>query len=318
MRKKEEIDDGTGAWERRMLRDIATAGLKEQRRARQWGIFFKLLTFAYLTALLYLLWQGEYADSGPKGKHTALVDLKGVIAPGEEAGADNVVQGLRDAFEEDNVEAVILRINSPGGSPVQAGYINDEITRLREKYPETPLYAVIADIAASGGYYVAVAADRIYADKASLVGSIGVRMDGFGFVGAMDKVGVERRLFVAGDHKALLDPFLPLDKLEAGHIRKLLEDIHGQFIEVVRQGRGDRLAGGDELFSGLIWTGDESVQLGLVDELGSAGYVAREVVGEEDIVDYTYKRDWLTRLSDRFGSAVARGLESRLFETGIR
>ncbi|MCG6868013.1 MAG: S49 family peptidase [Gammaproteobacteria bacterium] len=318
MTKEAEPDDHSGAWERRMLRDIAIAGIQEQRRARRWGIFFKMLTFAYLTALLYLIWQGDYVDSVVKGKHTALVELKGVIAPGQEAGADNVVKGLRDAFENDDAQAVILRINSPGGSPVQAGYINDEMRRLREKYPDKPLYAVIADIAASGGYYVAVAADEIYADKASLIGSIGVRMDGFGFVGAMDKVGVERRLFVAGDHKALLDPFLPLDELEAGHIRKLLDDIHDQFIEVVKQGRGDSLAGGEELFSGLIWTGDESVSLGLVDALGSAGYVAREVVGEEEIVDYTRKRDWLTRLSDRVGAELTAALESGLFGARVR
>jgi protease-4 len=216
------------------------------------------------------------------------------------------VTGLRNAFEDKNTVGVILRINSPGGSPVQSGYINDEIKRLREKYPDIPFYAVISDIGASGAYYIAVAADKIYADKASIIGSIGVRMDSFGFVDAMRTIGVERRLLTAGEHKALLDPFSPEDPVAIEHIQEMLDQIHQQFVAVVKEGRGDRLKENPELFSGLIWTGEEAVQLGLVDELGSASYVAREVIKEDNLVDFTKKEDVWKRLSDRLGAGVAR------------
>lgn len=295
-------------WERDLLARLAYAGLEEQRRNRRWGILFKSLGFLYLFALLVLF----VVDLGPSkhaGPHTALVDVTGVIADGTEASADNVVSGLRAAFEDHNTAGVVLRINSPGGSPVQAGYINDEIKRLREKYPDTPLYAVISDICASGGYYVAAAADRIYADKASIVGSIGVRMDSFGFVEAIDKLGVERRLLTAGEHKALMDPFLPVDPGEKQHLEGMLSDIHGQFVDVVKSGRGERLIDDPRIFSGLVWTGAKAIDLGLVDELGSAGYVAREVIGEDKIVDYTPRQGVLERLSRNvgasFGQAVA-------------
>jgi protease-4 len=305
----------TAEWERDLIHKLATSSLAEQRRARRWGIFFKFLTFAYLLGILILYTPSIDMDAGEHKRHTALVELKGVIAADEEASADNIVTGLRDAFENKNTAGVILRINSPGGSPVQAGYINDEIARLRNQYPDIPLYAVISDICASGGYYVAAAADKIYADKASIVGSIGVRMDGFGFVGAMEKLGVERRLFTAGEHKGFLDPFQPAKEADIAHVRKLLGDIHSQFINVVREGRGERLKENSELFSGFVWTGEQAIDLGLVDELGSAGFVAREVIGAETIVDYTPQEDLFQKFSKKFGTAMGRGVGQVLTRT---
>jgi protease-4 len=257
-------------WERDLVNRLAFAALKEQRRARRWGIFFKFLLFVYLLGILFLYTPSIELQPGAGDDHTALVELKGVIAPDKEGSADNVVSGLRSAFESDHAKGVILRINSPGGSPVQAGYINDEIRRLRKEHPDTPLYAVVADVCASGGYYAAVAADKIFADKASIVGSIGVRMDGFGFVEAMDKLGVERRLLTAGEHKGFLDPFQPVKEGDVEHVQALLNDIHTQFIQVVRTGRGDKLKDDPNLFSGFVWTGEQAVDLGLIDELGSA------------------------------------------------
>ena len=305
-------------WERDTLIQLATASLKEQRRARRWGIFFKLLTFAYLVALLVILGDFGYEETVKGEKHSALVEVKGVIFAGEEAGAENVIAGLRKAFKDESTKGVILRINSPGGSAVQSGYINDEITRLRKKYPDIPLYAVIADIAASGAYYAAAAADKIYADKASIIGSIGVRMDSFGFVDAIDKLGVERRLLTAGDKKAFLDPFLPLQQDEKEHVQTLLNEIHEQFIAAVKQGRGDRLKGSANLFSGLIWTGEESLELGLIDGLSSAGNVARDVIGAEDIVDFTKKREWFERFTERLGSAIVKTFETQVLQPKLR
>jgi len=293
-------------WEKDVLASIATEGLKEQKLSRRWGIFFKSLTFLYLFVLLLVLASGAQDTQRIKGeKHTALVELKGVIAPGAEASADNIVTGLRAAFEDKDTAGVILRINSPGGSPVQSGYIYDEILRLREKYPDTPLYAVVSDICASGGYYVAAAAEKIYADQASIVGSIGVRMDNFGFVDAMKKLGVERRTITAGENKALLDPFAPTNPKVNEHLKGLLTSVHNQFINAVRQGRGDRLKEVDGMFSGLIWTGDQSVEIGLVDELGSSSYVAREVIGEENIVNFSRQPDLFEKFSKQIGAQIS-------------
>ncbi|HHQ41736.1 MAG TPA: S49 family peptidase [Chromatiales bacterium] len=292
-----------------MLERIALEGLREQRRARRWSVFFRLAFLAYLVALLGVLIAGrEAAAPLPGGRYTALVELKGEIAADGPASADSIVRGLRAAFEHERTAGVILRINSPGGSPVQAGQIYDEIRRLREAHPDVPLYAVVTDIAASGAYYVAAAADEIYADKASLVGSIGVLMDGFGFTEAMRKLGIERRLLTAGERKGFLDPFSPARPEDIAHMKRLLEQVHRQFIRAVREGRGDRLKDDPRIFSGLIWTGEEAVRLGLVDGLGSAGYVAREVIGAERIVDFTPKEDFLERLTERLGAAVARAL----------
>ncbi len=296
-----------GRWQREVINKLAFAAVDEQRKARRWSIFFKFLLFAYLAALL-ILYRPSVIEPGSTEKHTALVELKGVIAADEDASADNIITGLRDAFENDHSKGVILRINSPGGSPVQAGYMNDEIRRLREKYPKKPMYVVVTDICASGGYYVAVAADKIYADKASIIGSIGVRMDGFGFVDAMKKLGVERRLLTAGEHKGFLDPFQPVKDDDVQHVQGLLDDIHHQFIATVREGRGDRLKETPDMFSGLIWTGDQAVKLGLVDGLASASQVARDEIGAEKIVDYTPSPDWVQKFSKRFGVAMGEGV----------
>ena len=238
------------------------------------------------------------------GKHTALVDLDGVISSDSEASADKIVTALRDAFEDEDTAGVILRINSPGGSPVQSSYIYREMKRLRKKYPEIPLYAVITDLCASGGYYVAVGADKIYANESSIVGSIGVIMSSFGFEGTMKKLGVERRALTAGEHKALFDPFSPVNEEEQAHLQVMLDEIHQEFINTVKEGRGDKLIEDEQLFTGLVWTGEKAMKIGLVDELGSAGYVAREVIKAEDIVDFTGKKDFFDRFAERLGASM--------------
>ena len=304
-----ELDRSPGNdWERRTLEKVALAAIHEQRRARRWGIFFKFLIFIYLFTVLFLWlgWVGKKDTS--TGKHTALVELRGVIGPDSGASADNVITGLQEAFKDKRTQGVILRINSPGGSPVQAGHINDEIKRLRAKYPSIPMYAVVEDICASGGYYVAVAADHIYVDKGSIIGSIGVLMDGFGFTGLMDKLGIERRLLAAGENKGFLDPFSPIRDSQVHYAESMLEEIHKQFITVVREGRGKRLKETPELFSGLLWVGTRSVELGLADALGSVDYVAREVIKAEDIVDFTPRENIAERVARRFGAAMAETL----------
>lgn len=304
-------------WERRTIEKVALAAINEQRRARYWGIFFKVLAFIYLFALLFigLGWFGK-KESRPD-KYTAMVELTGVIASDKQASADNIVAGLQEAFKDKRTQGVILRINSPGGSPVEAGHINDEIRRLRSKYPKIPLYAVVEDICASGGYYVAVAADRIYVNKASIIGSIGVLMDGFGFTGTMKKLGVERRLLAAGKNKGFLDPFSPIVESQQAHAEDMLEQIHQQFITVVREGRGDRLKETPDMFSGLLWTGQTSVEMGLTDELGGIDYVAREVVKAEDIVDFTPHENVAERLAKRFGAGLGDALGKLGFTSGV-
>ncbi len=295
-------------WERSVLEKVALGAIQEQQRGRRWGIFFKLLLFIYLFALLFvgIGWLGK-KDALP-GKHTALVEVRGVIGLDSNASADNVTTGLQDAFKDKRTQGVILRINSPGGSPVQAGHINDEIRRLRAKYPNIPVYAVVEDVCASGGYYVAVAADKIYVNKSSIIGSIGVLMDGFGFTGAMEKLGIERRLLAAGENKGFLDPFSPIQESQKEYAEKMLNEIHQQFITVVRQGRGKRLKETPEMFSGLLWIGSKSVELGLADALGSIDYVAREVIKAEDIVDFTPRENIAERVVRRFGAAMAETL----------
>ncbi|MFA7243419.1 MAG: S49 family peptidase [Sulfuricellaceae bacterium] len=292
-------------WERNTLEKLAFSALQEQRRARHWSIFFKMLTFAYLFILLFIFF--GWADKGESpigGKHTALVEMHGVIAANGEASADKVIGGLQDAFKDKNTKGIILRINSPGGSPVQAGYIYDEIKRLRAKYPDIPLYAVVEDICASGGYYVAAAADKIYVDKASIVGSIGVLMDGFGFTDSLKKLGVERRLLTAGENKGFLDPFSPMSGKQKEFAQTMLQEIHQQFIKAVRQGRGKRLKETPEMFSGLFWTGEKSIEMGMADALGSTEYVARDVLKAEDIVDFTIQEGIAERFAKRFGATM--------------
>jgi protease-4 len=289
----------------------------EHRRARRWGIFFKLLTFIYLFALLWLFWSGSRfgADSVVPQAHTAVIEVNGPIMEGEEASADAIISALRRAFKAERSRAVVLRINSPGGSPVQAGYVYDEIKRLRQLHPQKKLYAVISDIGASGAYYIAAAADEIYADKASLVGSIGVISASFGFVELIDKLGVERRTMTAGENKAFLDPFSPLKEEEREFWQTVLETTHQQFIRQVKQGRGERLKEDDKLFSGLVWTGEQALDLGLIDGLGSTSMVAREIVGVEKLVDYTVRPEPLDRIIERLGVGVAKQLA---LELGLR
>ncbi len=286
-----------------ILGRLAFATLNEQRRSRRWGIFFKSLGFLYLFLLLFMF-MGDFDAGEPTGSHTALVDLEGIIDGVTGVSAEQINTSLRAAFKNPEAAGVILRINSPGGSPVQSGEIFDEIRRLRREHPETPLYTVVGDICASGGYYVAAASDGIYANRASIVGSIGVLMNGFGFVGTLDKLGVERRLYTAGENKGFLDPFSPEQSEQVRHLNTLLEDVHQQFIEAVKEGRGERLKDEKAIFSGLVWTGEVGVELGLVDGLGSADYVAREVIGVERIVDYTARPDYLERFFERFGAII--------------
>ncbi len=305
-------------WEREMLEKLLLGSLQERRRARRWGIFFKLLALAWLTAALLVAGGWLSGDRhAAAGRHTALVELRGVIAADSEAAAEDIVGSLRAAFDDSNTAGVVLRINSPGGSPVQAGIIHDEIRRLRAKHPDTPLYAVIEEVCASGGYYVAAAADRIYVDKASLVGSIGVLMEGFGFVGAIEKLGVERRLLTAGDNKGFLDSFSPLSAEQRSHAQSMLDEIHRQFIDLVRAGRGERLKESPDLFSGLVWTGARSVELGLADALGSVDSVAREVVKAEEIVDFSTRKNLAERFARRFGASAADAMV-RVFEAAAQ
>ncbi len=301
-------------WERGLLEKLSTASLNEQRRARRWGIFFKFLIFTYLFLLVFLAMQdAELGDVSAKGHdHTAMVEVNGLISDASKANADNIIEGLRDAFENEKTKGVVLRINSPGGSPVQSDYVYREIKRLRALHQDIPVHAVIVDVGASGAYYIASAADNIYVNPSSIVGSIGVLMNGFGFTGAMEKLGVERRLLTAGESKGMLDPFTPLQEDEVSHVKGLLNNIHQQFIAAVKAGRGERLKNDPQLFTGKFWTGEQSIQLGLSDAIGDVDYVAREVVKVEEVVDYTPKPDFFKRFADRLGSSMANVLSERM------
>ena len=307
--KDDVVDSKADAKSWKLLEKTLLAGIQEQRRSRRWGIFFKSLTFLYLLGALFMFSPLMDFEKGAsrKASHTALIDVQGMIADKEAASADNIVTALRAAFDDEKTKGVILRINSPGGSPVQSGYIYDEIRRLRALKPDIKVYAVISDLGASGAYYIASAADQIYADKASLVGSIGVTAAGFGFVGTMEKLGVDRRTYTSGEHKAFLDPFQPPKPDETAFWQGVLDTTHKQFIASVKAGRGDRLKDKEhpELFSGLVWTGEQAIALGLVDGLGSSSSVARDVIGEKDIVDYTVQESPFDRFSKKLGASMA-------------
>ena len=295
-------------WERETLEKLLFATVKEQRAARRWSIFFKLLT---LGVIIFALWAyfdfSTGSDIEALGKHTALIEIDGSIESEGSGSADSVIPSLNKAFSDAGSVAIVLRINSPGGSPVQAGMIVDEILRLRKGYPHKPVYVVVDEICASGGYYIAAAADKIFVNKASIVGSIGVLMDGFGFTGTMDKLGVERRLLTAGENKGFLDPFSPQSEKHKAHAQTMINEIHQQFIAVVRAGRGKRLKETPEMFSGLFWSGAKSIEMGLADGFGSVDSVAREVVKVEDIVDYTAHEGLPERVLKKFGAAVGAG-----------
>lgn len=295
-------------WQRDAIERLASSALTEQRAARRWGIFFKGLTFTYLFVILLIVLGVAGGDKKTFDAHTALIDISGVIEAGGEVSADAVMSSLHEAYDNKGTKGIILRINSPGGSPVQAGIINDEIKRQKRLHPEIPVYAVVEDICASGGYYIAAAADKIYVDKASIVGSIGVLMDGYGFTEVMKKIGVERRLMTAGENKAMLDPFSPVNPKHQALAQNMLDEIHEQFKTVVRQGRGARLKETPETFSGLFWSGEQSIKIGLADAVGSADYVAREVIKQEEIVDFTYQDDFASRIAKRIGASASAAL----------
>jgi protease IV len=298
-----------------LMEKILLQGFEEQRKARRWGVFFKLLTFAYLFFILVAFLvrsDGLPGHADPKFKdhkqHTALIKIEGAIADDQPASANVIVTGLRKAFEDEQTKAILIKINSPGGSPVQAGYVYDEINRLRTEHPDIKVYAVIAELGASAAYYIASAADEIYADKASLIGSIGVTGAGFGFVEAIEKLGIERRNFTSGKHKSFLDPFQPLKQDEKEFWEGVMGVVHQQFISAVEAGRGDRLQKIDDLYSGLIWPGQRALEIGLIDGLGSPGYVAREIIAEEKIVDFTPAASPLERFTKLLGASVGEGV----------
>jgi len=289
-----------------IVNELAQAFIDETRRSRRWGIFFKFVFVLLALLAIVALFGSQLADVTQVGgqRHTARVEIRGVIGADELANASTIVESLELALSDDDTAGVILRVNSPGGSPVQSGIVYDEIIRLRNKYPGVPIHAVVGDICASGGYYIAAAADRIYADKASIVGSIGVRMDSFGFEGTLEKLGAERRLLTAGENKGILDPFSPVDPQQLAHLQLLLDGVHNQFIEAVRRGRGDRIKDDPELFSGLFWTGQQALEHGLVDELANEAFVAREIIGEPTIVDFTVKQDLAEKLMKQLSSSL--------------
>jgi protease-4 len=311
--------NGDPHWERKVLEKVALEAIAEQRRGRRWGIFFKLIGLAYLTLIVAMTLDLDRDEKFVDGqKFTALVNLTGVIQSKGDANAENIIAALQDAFEHKHTAGVILRINSPGGSPVQSGIINDEMVRLRKAHPEIPLHVVVEDVCASGGYYVAAAADKIYVDKASIVGSIGVLMDGFGFTGTMEKLGVERRLLTAGESKGFLDPFSPQNAAHKEHAQKMLGEIHAQFIEVVRKGRGKRLKETPDMFSGLMWTGAKSVELGLTDGLGTVDSVARDVFKAPEVRDFSVKQNFAEKFARQLGVDTADALVSQLLNLKLR
>jgi protease IV len=299
------------------LEHLARDLLAERRAERRWRVFFRLSWLLLAGMLAWSLLSPRLHSTAPSGPHTALVDVRGEIAPDTEASAEQLIGALRQAFEDAGAQAVVLRINSPGGSPVQAGIVNDEIRRLKAKH-QKKVYAVVEEICASGAYYIAVAADEIYVDKASLVGSIGVLMDGFGFAGLMEKLGIERRLLTAGENKGMLDPFSPQNARHKAYAQAMIDQIHQQFISVVRSGRGSRLKETPEMFSGLFWNGEDAVRLGLADSFGNLDFVARDVVKAEEVIDYTPRDNVAERLAKRFGAAIGEGAVRTLGEGSIR
>ena len=301
--------DNDPHWERRTVTELAWAGVKEQRRTRRWGIFFKILTFAYIAVFLVLMLDLSGAKELQGKDHTAVIKLKGVIADGTAASSEKINKLLRTAFEDKKTKGVVLEINSPGGTPVEAVSIYDEIRRLREKYPDIKLYAVVRDLCASGGYYIASAADEIYANESSIVGSIGVRMDGFGFEDLIKKMGVERRTITAGKNKSLLDPFKPEDPAQRAHLQTMLGQVHQKFIDDVKVGRGDRLKPTEDMFSGLIWSGVSALELGLIDGFADTRSVARDQVGVDHLVTYETRKTLLQQLTDEVGGVTATVLQ---------
>lgn len=311
------VNENEPGWERGVLEKLALASVTEQRRARRWSVFFKMLMFVYLIAVgamaFYPNFEKSISDSDEE--HAAIIDVLGVIAETEVANADRIIEGLRDAAKDSKTKGIVLNVNSPGGSPVQSAYVYEEIRRLKKKHPDMPIYAVVSDICASGGYYIASAADKIYVNQSSMIGSIGVVMNGFGFVNTMEKLGVDRRLLIAGEHKALMDPFSPMNAEETEHMQALLDNVHQQFIAAVKVGRGDRLVETEGMFSGLIWTGEQGVKLGLADDFGSVDTVARDIIGTNKKLNFTPQERLLDKVFGSLGASFGHALGSAV--TGI-
>ncbi|MEQ1558330.1 MAG: signal peptide peptidase SppA [Methyloglobulus sp.] len=307
-------------WERELVEKLAFAAVTEQRRSRRWGIFFKMLMFSYLLAILGITLYPKFKeDIGVGGKnHTAVIDLVGVIAEDQNANAESIIDSLRNAVKDKNTKGIIFHANSPGGSPVQSAYVYDEIKKIKKEHPDLPIHAVVSDICASGCYYIVSATDKIFASPASLVGSIGVIMDGFGFVETMQKLGVERRLITAGAHKAILDPFSPAKPDENQYMQNLINQVHQQFIGAVKSGRGARLKETPDMFSGLVWTGEESVKLGVVDAMGSQEYVAKEIIGAEKLVDFTQQERLVDRIAGKLGATLGSGFSNMIRGLSLR
>jgi protease-4 len=314
-----ELPSHTG-WEREMIEKLAFAALTEQQKARRWGNFFKLCMFAYLIGIFVMMSYPHFKSgmSGSNKPHTAIVNVQGVIAENEEANADTIIEGMRDAVKDEQTKGIILKINSPGGSPVQSAYVYDEIRRLKKEHPQLPIYAVVSDICASGGYYIASASDKIFVNQASLIGSIGVIMNGFGFVDVIKKVGVERRLITAGAHKAMLDPFSPAKEDENVYMQSLLNGVHQQFIDAVKAGRGKRLIVTKDTFSGLVWTGAEGVKLGLADGFGTVDSVAKDIIGTEETLDFTPQEQLFDKLAGKLGASFGHAFSSAIQNITLR
>lgn len=308
MAQEPEMTSKQGSWEREVLEKLVLEGIAEQRRARRWSIFFKFLFFAYLVAVTLSILQPWTEIVQPAGKITAKVEVKGILLEDSPANAETIIKGLKRASSDPRTLGVLLQMNSPGGSPVQAAYVYEAIRRLKQSKPDLPVVAVVTDVCASGCYYIAAAADKIYVSPTSIIGSIGVVMSGFGFVEALNKLGIERRLLTAGEHKALLDPFSPVKPEEKAHVENLLKEVHRQFIDAVKQGRGERLKDDPNLFSGLVWTGSQSLKLGLADGIGDMEYVAKEVIGADKVVDFTPKEDVFVRLARKIGTNLGETL----------
>ncbi|MDD2723539.1 MAG: S49 family peptidase [Methylovulum sp.] len=310
--------DGTN-WERAVLEKLAFSALSEQKATRRWGIFFKSLMFLYLLVLLGVaVYPKIKLDHNSSSQHTAVIDLVGMIAEGKDANAEDLIESLRDAVKDENTKGIIIHANSPGGSPVQSAYVYDEIRKIKKEHPQLPIYAVVSDICASGCYYIASASDKIFVNPASLIGSIGVLMDGFGFVDAMKNLGVERRLLTAGAHKAMLDPFSPPKEDETVYMKDLLNQVHQQFITAVKAGRGDRLKETPDMFSGLVWTGEAGVKLGIADDFANEDTVAREMIGAEKRVDFTQREALIDKLAGKLGAAFERAISSVLQTPSLR
>jgi protease-4 len=307
-------------WERELVEKLAFAAITEQRKARRWGIFFKLLMFGYLLVILGITLYPKFTqDMGVGGKkHTAVINLVGMIAEDQNANAESIIESIRNAVKDKNTKGIIFHANSPGGSPVQSAYVYDEIKKIKKEHPDLPIHAVVSDICASGCYYIVSATDKIFASPASIVGSIGVIMDSFGFVDTMQKLGVERRLLTAGAHKAMLDPFSPSKPDENQFMQGLINQVHQQFIGAVKTGRGTRLKETPDMFSGLVWTGEESVKLGVVDAIGSQDYVAKEIIGAETLVDFTQQERLVDRIAGKLGASFSSGISNLAREWSLR